>query len=44
MDLLILILAATATTLATGLGAIPVFFLGDRAAKFRPALSALAPA
>lgn len=36
MDLLILVLAATATALATGLGAVPVFFLGERAATLRP--------
>ena len=40
--MLILLLAATATTLATGLGAIPVFFLGDRAAGWQPALYGLA--
>ena len=33
-----LILAATGTALATGLGAIPVFFLGERAVVLRPAL------
>ena len=33
-----LILAASATALATGLGAIPVFMLGARAAALRPAL------
>lgn len=38
MDLLILFLAATATALACGLGAIPVFFLGDRAIALRPYL------
>ncbi len=37
-----LILAATATALATGLGAIPVFMLGARAASLRPALLGLA--
>lgn len=36
MDLLILGLAATATAVATGLGAVPVFFLGERAATLRP--------
>ena len=36
--MLILLLAATATTLATGLGAIPVFFLGGRASAWQPAL------
>ena len=33
-----LILAATGTALATGLGAIPVFLLGERAAALTPAL------
>ncbi len=33
-----LVLAATGTALATGLGAIPVFLLGTRAAEIRPAL------
>jgi zinc transporter, ZIP family len=37
-----LILAASLTALATGLGAIPVFFLGERAAALRPALLGLA--
>jgi ZIP family zinc transporter len=37
-----LILAATATAVATGLGAIPVFLLGDRAAAIKPALLGLA--
>jgi ZIP family zinc transporter len=36
MDLLILVLAATATAFATGLGAVPVFFLGERAAALTP--------
>jgi zinc transporter, ZIP family len=36
MDLLVLVLAATATAVATGLGAVPVFFLGERAATLRP--------
>jgi ZIP family zinc transporter len=40
--MLILLLAATATAVATGLGAIPVFFLGDRAASWQPALYGLA--
>src|SRR5690349_11629436 len=40
--MLILLLAATATAVATGLGAIPVFFLGDRAAGWQPALYGLA--
>jgi ZIP family zinc transporter len=38
MDLLILVLAATGTAVATGLGAVPVFYLGERAATLRPAL------
>jgi ZIP family zinc transporter len=38
MDVLILLLAATATALATGFGAVPVFLLGARAAVVRPAL------
>src|SRR6266545_3498850 len=38
MDVLILLLAASATALATGLGAVPVFLLGARAAVVRPAL------
>ena len=33
-----LIVAASATTLATGLGAIPVFALGERAREWRPAM------
>jgi len=36
MELLILVLAATATAVATGLGAVPVFFLGERAGTLRP--------
>jgi zinc transporter, ZIP family len=36
--MLVLILAATGTALATGLGAIPVFFLGERAEALRPLL------
>src|SRR5215213_10715659 len=36
MDLPILVLAATATAVATGLGAVPVFFLGERAASLKP--------
>jgi ZIP family zinc transporter len=38
MDLVVLVLAATGTALATGLGAIPVFFLGARAEELRPLL------
>jgi zinc transporter, ZIP family len=37
-DVVVLMLAASGTALATGLGAIPVFFLGDRAAQLRPLL------
>jgi ZIP family zinc transporter len=36
VDLLLLTLAATATAVVTGLGAVPVFFLGERAAALRP--------
>jgi len=38
MDILLLALAASATALATGLGAVPVFFLGSRAELLRPIL------
>ena len=41
-DLIVLLLAATATALATGLGAIPVFLLGRRAAALTPFLLGLA--
>jgi len=41
-DLLILFLAACGTALATGLGAIPVWFLGDRAAALTPFLLGIA--
>lgn len=37
-DLLVLFLAACGTALATGIGAIPVFFLGERAAQLTPFL------
>jgi len=40
--LLLLLLAGTGTALATGLGAIPVFFLGERAAGLRPFLLGIA--
>ncbi len=40
--MLILLLAASATTLATGLGAVPVFFLRGRASVWEPALWGLA--
>lgn len=38
MDILVLVLAASATALATGLGAVPVFFMGTRAEALRPML------
>jgi ZIP family zinc transporter len=38
MDVVILLLAAAATALATGLGAVPVFLFGARAAAVTPAL------
>jgi ZIP family zinc transporter len=38
MDIVVLVLAATGTALATGLGAIPVWFLGARAEQLRPLL------
>jgi zinc transporter, ZIP family len=37
-DAIVLVLAACGTALATGLGAIPVFCLGDRAAQLTPPL------
>lgn len=37
-QVIVLLLAACGTTLATGLGAIPVFFLGHRAAQLTPLL------
>jgi ZIP family zinc transporter len=37
-DVVVLLLAASATTVATGLGAIPVFYLGDRAEQLTPPL------
>ncbi len=37
-DLVVLLLAACATTLATGLGAVPVFLLGARAERMAPFL------
>lgn len=40
-EVVILLLAASATTLATGLGAIPVFFLGKHAAQLTPSLLGL---
>src|SRR6476469_5235005 len=41
-DLLVLFLAACGTALATGLGAIPVWFLGSRAAALTPFLLGVA--
>jgi ZIP family zinc transporter len=41
-DLVVLALAGTATALATGLGAVPVFVLGDRVVRLRPVLWGLA--
>jgi ZIP family zinc transporter len=41
-DLLVLVLAGSATALATGLGAVPVFLLGARIADWRPLLWGLA--
>jgi ZIP family zinc transporter len=38
MDVVLLALAASATALATGLGAVPVFFMGARAEVLRPIL------
>src|SRR4029453_13721391 len=38
MDVLLLVLAASATALATGLGTLPVFFMGARAELLRPIL------
>ena len=38
MDLAVLALAGTATALATGVGAVPVFLLGERAGQLRPFL------
>src|SRR3954468_2364507 len=37
-DVVLLLLAASGTALATGIGAIPVFFLGERAAQLTPLL------
>jgi zinc transporter, ZIP family len=37
-EVIVLVLAACLTALATGLGAVPVFFLGERAAELTPAL------
>src|SRR5262245_9906189 len=45
MDLVVLVLAASATALATGLGALPVFLMGSEADLLRPILlgAALGP-
>lgn len=40
--MLVLIAAAVGTTLATGLGAVPVWYLGERAARYRPFLLGIA--
>ncbi len=40
--MIVLLLAASATALATGLGAVPVFWLGGRASAWQPALYGLA--
>lgn len=37
-EVVVLVLAAFATDIATGIGAIPVFYLGDRAAQLTPPL------
>lgn len=37
-DIVVLLLAASATAIATGIGAIPVFYLGERAAQLTPLL------
>jgi zinc transporter, ZIP family len=37
-DVVLLLLAASGTALATGIGAIPVFYLGNRAAQLTPVL------
>jgi ZIP family zinc transporter len=42
VDALVLLLAASGTALATGIGAIPVFLLGPRARRLRPFLLGLA--
>jgi ZIP family zinc transporter len=41
-DLVVLVLAGTATALATGVGAVPVFVLGGRVERLRPVLWGLA--
>jgi zinc transporter, ZIP family len=42
VDVVVLLGAGTGTALATGLGAVPVFFLGHRSEQLRPALWGLA--
>jgi ZIP family zinc transporter len=42
VDAIVLLLSASGTALATGLGAIPVFMLGIRARRLQPLLSGLA--
>lgn len=42
LEVVVLALAACGTALATGLGAVPVFFLGPRAARLTPLLLGLA--
>jgi ZIP family zinc transporter len=42
LEVVVLLLAASATALATGLGAVPVFFLGERAARLTPPLLGVA--
>lgn len=37
-DVMVLLLAASATALATGIGAVPVFLFGERTARFTPAM------
>jgi ZIP family zinc transporter len=44
MELVAVIIAGAVTAVATGLGAIPVFLLGQRAERLRPLLSAVAAA
>jgi zinc transporter ZupT len=38
VDVVVLVIAAGATAFATGLGALPVFFMGSRAELLRPIL------
>ena len=39
MDIVLLTLAASATALATGLGAVPVFYMGSRSELLEPILT-----